>query len=155
MRFDRVKEMLPKNHRALIAGGATCYALVFGLLIYGLVSYVGLGSLRQPQITTVARHQPVAATPHAGCAEFAGMGQKLCNAEAKVEVARAKFQQRVAERKQRSNRLPAERISRAQDRPAPAPASTTPAVPARSPAPPPEVFPHPAYPLNSSIASRE
>ena len=146
MRLHYVKELLSSRH-TLIAGGATCYALIFGLLIYGLVSYVGLGSLRQPQMT----RQTVTATSQANpssCAEFAGMGQKLCNAEAKVEAARAKLQQRVAERQQRPQRV-VERLGRAQSR-----TPLGPALAAHPPAHSAEVF-APTDPLPTSLASRE
>jgi len=108
---------------ALIAGAAVCYAAVFGLLIYGIAFHARLESWRQPPLPTKAMFQPVKPSPLAlanSCSEFAGMDQKLCNAEAKVDAARAKYQQRMAARKQRHVRPPADRAKLAPKPPAPA-----------------------------------
>jgi hypothetical protein len=140
------------NQCAMIPWAATCYATLFGLLIYSLAVEARLESWRRSSTQTVASIQRAALTlsaVNASCAELAGMGQKLCNAETKVDAARAKFQQRVAARKQRHARSPAVRVKRAQNTPA-----QTPVQPAQTSAPPAN-SPDQAEPLNSSIAIRE
>jgi len=90
--LPRLKRLLAA-HRALIPGAAACYAVLFGLLIYGLAVYARLESSRE---STAGFHAPASipqAVP-ATCAEFAGMGQTPCNAIAKVKVARAEFRPR-------------------------------------------------------------
>ena len=151
MDLHSLKLSLPA-YRALIAGAATCYALIFSLLVYGIVWYVGLQSWRQPP-APAARSRPVTVTSGSGsaaCAEIAGMGQKLCKAEARVDAAREKFQQRVAARKQRHHQPRGERASRAQNQSAQALIA-----PPSAPLPAPEVFPQQTDPLNTSIATRE
>jgi hypothetical protein len=138
------------SHRALTAGAATCYALIFGLLIYGIAYHAGLESWRQPP--SAVRHQPAKASSAGflACAEIAGMGRKLCNAEAKVDAARAKFQQRLAARKLSHDQPPAGRALRAQSRPVQA--SITP--PLSSPGGP-DALPHNTDPLTATLAVRE
>lgn len=101
------------TRRALIVGAAACYLAIFGLLIFSLANHARPASWRQPPLQSAPSYQTLTSTPHAtaaACAEFAGMGQKLCNAEGKVEAARAEFQPRVAARKQHDVLPPVERV---------------------------------------------
>jgi hypothetical protein len=133
--------------RALVPGAVACYAAVFGLLIYTLAVHARLDMWRQASAQAEVKVQPVTpAADGAACAELAGMGRKLCNAEAKIETrieaVRARFQQRVAARKQLRSQPPIEPVKRV-----PSIISPAPVLPASIPEQP-EL-------LNASIAARE
>ena len=99
------------HHRTLIPGAAACYAVLFGLLIYGVAVHARLESWREPPLPTAAGVRAPAPIPHAvaaNCAEFAGMGQTPCNAIVKVEVAHAEFRPRFEAPKLRDIQPPVE-----------------------------------------------
>ena len=132
-------------HCALIVVAAACYLAIFVLLIHSLAIHARPASGRQLPLQTTTTLQTGTLAPHAvaaSCAEFAGMGQRLCNAEAKVEAARAEFQPRIAARKQHHVRPPGERVKSAPNPPAQEPVS-------------PAEFPDEEEPLSLSVAFRE
>jgi hypothetical protein len=133
--------------RALVPGAVACYAAVFGLLVYTLAVHARLDTWRQASAQAEVKMRPV--TPAAdgpACAEFAGMGRRLCSAEARIETkidaVRARFQQRVEAQKQLHAQPQAERVKRA-----PSIISPAPVLPVSIPEQP-EL-------LNASIAARE
>ena len=133
--------------RALVPGAVACYAAVFGLLIYTLAVHARLDTWRQASAQAEVKVQPVTpAADGAACAEFAGMGRKLCNAEAriesKIEAVRARFQQRVEARRQLSAQPQIERVKRVPSIVSPAPVM-------------PSSIPEQPELLNASIAVRE
>ncbi len=144
MRLHSLRRLL-STQCALIPCAAVCYAALFGFLIHALAIEARLDSWRRSSEQTAASMQRVTLTPfgaNASCAERAGMGQKLCNAEANVAAERTAFPQRVAALKQRHVPPPADRVKSAPIPPVPAPI-------------PPANLPEQAEPLNSSIAIRE
>lgn len=130
--------------RALILAAVACYLAIFGVLIYSLAIHARPASWRHPplQTTAIQTVMPARYAIAASCAEFAGMGQRLCNAEAEVDAARVNVQQRVKARKQPPLSSPAGRAIRA-----PASAVQTPITFSK--------FPDQVEPLNLSIAVRE
>jgi hypothetical protein len=138
---------LPTTKRALVPGALACYAAVFGLLVYDLAVHARLNSWREASEQAVARTQFAASdATGASCAELAGMGQRLCNAEAKIDAkidaARDRFQQRVAARKQHHVQPAVEHVQRTLDSPTP-----TAILPI--------ALPDPAASQTPSIAARE
>ena len=146
--FARHAKRLLAAYPTLIPGAAVCYTAIFGLLVYNLAAHARLDSWRQfaplAEATLTASVLPSASAP--SCAEFAGMGQRLCGAEAKFEATRARFQQRVEARKERVRLSvgvkPAERAKSAPL--PPAPSALTPAY-----------LPDQTEPAKPTLAARE
>jgi hypothetical protein len=87
------------KHSSTLPWAGACYVALLGFLIYTLAHEARLDSWRSSAapITLSAQRINLPA-PDAACAELAGMGQKLCSAEARLDAARSKFQQRITAR---------------------------------------------------------